>query len=254
MEPSPPLTPGDPGTHCPCCGSSAAKLLETIRYSEIWNRLRLDVGCGSGDFLAGIAPWVRRAVGLDWSPAAVALSRARGLDVVEGDLSARAALFDGAFDAVCAFHVLEHLPDPVPFLGQLRRCLRSGGSLYLSVPNRMRSGTARLEPLDCPPHHLTRWTPSSLGRYVERGGLRVAELATEPVDVSVPSDRLRQRVLSATGRIPVGGRFLGMSIYRVAWRFAFFAPLLALYRRLGLLERAGYYGMSVVARCVETSL
>jgi hypothetical protein len=81
----------------------------------------------------------------------------------------------------------------------------------------------------------------------------VAELATEPVDVSVPRDRLRQRILSATRGIPVAGGFLGIWIHRVTWRIVFFAPLLALYRRLGVLERAGYYGMSVAVRCVVTS-
>lgn len=213
----------------------------------------LDVGCGGGDFLAGIASEADRAIGVEWNPMAVTRARGRGLDVREGDLSGYAAEFDGAFDAVCAFHILEHLPEPAPFLGLLRRCLRPGGSLYLSVPNRMRSGRASLEPLDCPPHHLTRWSPCSLERFVGGGGFRVAELATEPVDVSVPRDRLRQRILSATRGIPVAGGFLGIWIHRVTWRIVFFAPLLALYRRLGVLERAGYYGMSVAVRCVVTS-
>lgn len=263
---------------CGCCGvhffdravagdaefyhalGQSPKYYSSWKWEFGWVRSRLppsakvlDIGCGSGDFLAAIAPGVRRAVGLDRSPVAVALARARGLEAVEGDLSDRVAGFEGAFDVVCAFHVLEHLPEPVPFLGLLRRCLRPGGSLFLSVPNRMRSGRASLEPLDCPPHHLTRWSPSSLERFAGCGGLRVAELATEPVDVSIPRDRLRQRILSATGGIPFAGGFLGVWVPRVAWRIAFFAPLLAMYRRLGVLERAGYHGMSVAVRCVEAS-
>jgi SAM-dependent methyltransferase len=214
----------------------------------------LDVGCGGGDFLAGIAPSAGRVVGVEWSFPAVARARAQGLDVREGNIAGFAAEFAGGFDAVCAFHVLEHLPAPAGFLGSLRRCLRPGGSLYLSVPNRVRSGRASIEPLDCPPHHLTRWSPGSLERFVSGNGLRVVEIATEPVDVSVPRDRLRERILSATDGIPVAGGFLGTWISRVAWRVAFFSPLLVLYRRLGVLERAGYYGMSVSVRCEETSL
>jgi SAM-dependent methyltransferase len=328
VEASPPLTLGDRGTLCPCCGSSAVRLLESIRYREIWNGLRedsgvrfsdevirrntpgeetpllecgscgvyffdravagdaefyhalgqspkyystwkwefdwvrsrlpssaevLDVGCGSGDFLAAVAPGTRRAIGLDWSPAAVALARARGLEAVEGDLSVRAAGFEGAFDAVCAFHVLEHLPEPVTFLGLLRRCLRPGGSLFLSVPNRMRSGRASLEPLDCPPHHLTRWSPESLEALARRLHLVVVETATQPVDPSVPRDRLQRHVRSLAEKIPLVGGFLGTWLPPLAWRVVLSGPLIALYRRLGVLERVGFYGLSAVMRCKEPS-
>jgi SAM-dependent methyltransferase len=236
----------------------SAKYYPSWKWEFDWVRSRLpssaevlDVGCGSGDFLAAIAPGVRRAVGLDWSPAAVAQSRARGLEVVEGDLSALSAGLEGRFDAVCAFHVLEHLPEPVPFLGVLRRCLRSGGSLFLSVPNRMRSGRAPLEPLDCPPHHLTRWSPRSLEAFVRRRNLVVVETAIQPVDPSLPRDRLQRDVRSLAGRIPLVGGFLGTWLPPLAWRLVLPGPLVALYRRLGVLEHAGYYGMSVAIRCVE---
>lgn len=212
----------------------------------------LDVGCGGGEFLAGIAPAAGRAVGVDWSPPAVARARARGLDVREGDLAGYAAEFAGVFDAVCAFHVLEHLPDPAGFLGFLRRCLRPGGSLYLSVPNRMRSGRAPLEPLDCPPHHLTRWSPVSLAAIVRRSGLLPVEVATQPVELSIPRDRLRENIRNAVGKVPIVGGLLGTWLPRAAWRAVFFPPLLSLYRRYGVLERAGFFGLSVVVRCVAT--
>ncbi len=327
VEASPSLTPGDRGTRCPCCGSTAARLLELIPYRDIWNRLRnewgarfsdevvrrntpgeetalfecgscevhffdravagdaefyrelgespkyysswkwefdwvkariargaavLDVGCGGGDFLAGIAPAAGRVVGVEWSSPAVARARAQGLDVREGDLAGVAAEFAGGFDAVCAFHVLEHLQEPSGFLGSLRRCLRPGGSLYLSVPNRMRSGRAPLEPLDCPPHHMTRWSPASLAAIARRSGLLPAEVATEPVELSIPRDRLRERIRDAAGKVPAVGGLLGTWLPRAAWRAVFFPPLLSLYRRYGVLERAGFFGLSVAVRCVET--
>jgi ubiquinone/menaquinone biosynthesis C-methylase UbiE len=39
------------------------------------------------------------------------------------------------FDVVIASHIIEHLPDPVAFLEELSRILKSGGLLLLSMPS-----------------------------------------------------------------------------------------------------------------------
>src|SRR5689334_14686643 len=80
----------------------------------------LEVGCGNGDLLEGAAAHGWRAEGVDFDPAAVAAARARGLDVREGDL-ASGDYPDGAFDAVAAVHLVEHVPDPRGFLAEAAR-------------------------------------------------------------------------------------------------------------------------------------
>lgn len=44
------------------------------------------------------------------------------------------APFDGEFDVVCLFDVLEHLGDPVKAMECLKRMLRPGGMIILTVP------------------------------------------------------------------------------------------------------------------------
>jgi 2-polyprenyl-3-methyl-5-hydroxy-6-metoxy-1,4-benzoquinol methylase len=206
----------------------------------------LDVGCGTGDFLAGIRSGVRRAVGLERNPSAREIAASRGLEVAGASVEEYAAENEGSFDVVCAFHVIEHLPAPVSFLRDLLACLRPGGRLFLSMPNRLRTYRAPLEPLDCPPHHLTRWGPEPLRTLGDVIGAPMREIAFEPVELSMPWGDLREWIRTGAQRMPAG-TFLGAWGARIVPRLVFFSPFLALYRRFRVLERRGYFGLSMAA-------
>lgn len=95
----------------------------------------LDLGCGTGGFLAQLARDLdsRDAVGVEASPFGLEACRRRGIDAIERDL---AQPFDlhRAFDVVTAMDVLEHLPDEASALESARRNLRAGGLFLASVP------------------------------------------------------------------------------------------------------------------------
>ena len=135
----------------------------------------LDVGCGDGDFLAYLQGFGWAGYGTEFSEAACALARSRGVVVQEGSL--RGAGFpEGFFDVVTMWHVLEHLPDPAAELAEARRVLRADGLLILEVPN-LGCLTFRLcrgwwWPLDVP-RHLLHFTPETLGRLLDAGGFEV---------------------------------------------------------------------------------
>lgn len=205
----------------------------------------LDVGCGTGDFLSCVLPVARRAVGLERNPAARDVAEKRGLEVFGDSVECFSQFHNEAFHAVCAFHVVEHLPDPVPFLRHLLACLKPGGTLFVSVPNRARSYRAPREPLDCPPHHLTRW---GLGQLLHLGTVLdapVREFGFEPVEASIPWGDLREWILRTSKRVPAGG-WIGTWLSRIVPRIVFFSPLLSVYRLFRVLERMGYYGGSMV--------
>jgi len=49
-------------------------------------------------------------------------------DVIQTDLK---------FDAVCLFHVFEHIVGPAPFLEQIRACLSANAKVIIEVPSLM---------------------------------------------------------------------------------------------------------------------
>jgi len=136
----------------------------------------LDVGCGGGAFLERMRELGWRVVGVEPDPRAVEVARTRrGLDVREGTLEEH-RFADGRFDAVTSSHVIEHVHDPLAFLGECARVTRSGGRVVVVTPNTESLGRRRLGVawigLD-PPRHLHLFSRATLRRLAARVGLRV---------------------------------------------------------------------------------
>jgi SAM-dependent methyltransferase len=98
----------------------------------------LDVGCGRGEFLDLLREAGIGARGLDTNHEMVEVCRARGLDVVEGDLlSYLSGLPDGALGGLIAVQVVEHL-DPSYLMRALDvayHTLRPGSPIVLETIN-----------------------------------------------------------------------------------------------------------------------
>lgn len=109
----------------------------TIEGTDLWGRDVLEVGSGRGGGSSYVARHHRPAsvVGLDFSTAAVALSRRHrrvpGLSFVRGD--AQAMPFpDASFDVVLNVESSHCYPSVPAFLTEVRRVLRPGGVLLLA--------------------------------------------------------------------------------------------------------------------------
>ena len=96
----------------------------------------LDAGCGSGPLSAALRARGATVTGFDSSPAMVELARRRlGEDAVlqVADISQPLPFADAAFDDVVSSLVLHYLEDWSAPLAELRRVLKPGGRLILSV-------------------------------------------------------------------------------------------------------------------------
>jgi len=170
----------------------------------------LDVGCGTGGFLARARELGFNVVGIDFDRRSVELAKSRfGLsDIFSGSL---AEFFstrpDERFDIVTCFEVLEHMADPNEFIALVRRALKPGGQVALSVPNRSRVVDGFSEG-DYPPNHLTRWSAASLRGFLERNGFEIEKLRVKPLGGDDVAGWLNAKVRYRVGRAlsHIGGR------------------------------------------------
>ncbi|HEY4450472.1 MAG TPA: class I SAM-dependent methyltransferase [Solirubrobacteraceae bacterium] len=142
----------------------------------------LDVGCGEGAFAAVLAAAGAQVTCLDVAeePLRRARERHSGLELALVGDAGPWPLADASFDAVWAGEVIEHVADTAAWLSELRRVLRSGGSLLLSTPANgplslvaaalsRRSYARRFDPRA---QHLRFYTRATLTRLIEDFGFQ----------------------------------------------------------------------------------
>ncbi len=125
----------------------------------------LDAGCGSGRNMIELARH-GAVTGVELSETSVRLAQARDAgEVIEGsvlDMPFEA----GTFDLAASLDVIEHLDDDLTALRELRRVVKPGGALLVTVPayQWLWSGHDEVN------HHFRRYTRRSLQRAGEQAG------------------------------------------------------------------------------------
>jgi SAM-dependent methyltransferase len=142
----------------------------------------LEVGCGTGGFLKMAGRRGIEVRGIEINAEAVTAANAEGLHAEHVLLSEFAAREPESVDFLCAFQVLEHVPDPLAFLTDCLKCVRPGGQMIFAVPNSTGYLRFQFEPLDWPPHHCARWSGQAFRYLCRLLPVRVASIAYEPVN------------------------------------------------------------------------
>jgi cyclopropane fatty-acyl-phospholipid synthase-like methyltransferase len=96
----------------------------------------LEIGCGTGNFLAFISSKLDiDAVGIDTHAPSVDACVNRGLNVKHLDLAQFVQQYpESKYDAIRAFHCLEHVNDPKALIEAMLKALAAEGRIVMSVP------------------------------------------------------------------------------------------------------------------------
>jgi len=155
--------------------TKAAELLQAVGSKTI-----LEVGCGAGAFLETARDVGLVARGIDFNTTAVQQARDRGLKASADSLADVMATGE-RFSAVCAFQVLEHLDRPREFVEQAVALVEPGGHLIFCTPDGDGWLGRRLQLLDMPPHHATRWGRAAFAFLPRLFPLELVSLLSEPL-------------------------------------------------------------------------
>jgi ubiquinone/menaquinone biosynthesis C-methylase UbiE/predicted transcriptional regulator len=95
-----------------------------------------DLGCGTGETSAALAPFVTRTIAVDRSGEMLQAARRRlrdlpNVDVRRGELEAL-PIDEAELDAALMLLVLHHVPDPAAALGEAARTMKPGARFVLS--------------------------------------------------------------------------------------------------------------------------
>lgn len=196
------------------------------------NASLLEVGCGAGCFAKRFAS--AQYTGLEYSDAAAAAARSCGLDVRTQTVQEHSLTHKSAYQVVCAFQVLEHVPDPASFIASCVDCLEPDGLLIYGVPSD--DSFLQFVPnaaLNLPPHHLTRWPDRTLEAIPTLFPISLVAIEHEVVaDIHLRTcvgAMIRRRLDALTGRSEAlvdrsfGSRLIGKCANVLAeWTSTFF--------------------------------
>ncbi len=161
----------------------------------------LEIGCGAGGMLGPLQRY-GQVHGMDIDAEYLGYCRNRGFTRLLCGSGHDLPFRDGSFDVVALFDTIEHIPDEARALAEVRRVLRPGGTLFVSVPAYEWLWSNN----DDIAHHQRRYTRGRLQRSLRKAGLTVRRSTyfnTFLLPLIVPSI-FWQKLMGRLGRLPAG--------------------------------------------------
>ncbi len=178
----------------------------------------LDIGCGTGTFLKIAQEIGFDAVGIEPNKKAAEYAADKNhVTALQGTLDDY-DFSPETFDAVSLIQTLEHLPDPLKTLSDIRMVLKKGGAVFIEVPNfsnifflASRLFGIRDRSMTIDPAHVWYFTVKSLKKLVKAAGLEIisVDAGFNKALLDMSTSKLMRTML----RVPYG-------VFRAASKFA----------------------------------
>lgn len=153
----------------------------------------LDIGAGTGDFLAlaKINDW--KTIGIEPNEKAKRIAKNKGVSFIENS----ELIPNHSVDVITMWHVLEHVPDIERQIKELKRLLKPTGIIIIAVPN-FNSYDAKHYGIFWAaydvPRHLWHFSKKAIKTLFERESLQLQEVLPMPFDafyVSLLSEKYK---------------------------------------------------------------
>lgn len=104
-----------------------------VQDLNIKNNSIFDIGCGNGTFLQSVSSNFAKVYGSDYNQSALKIAKSKIPSLILmpeniGNVRLR-------FDVITLWHVLEHIPNPVEFVSNIKKMMNKDSTLVLEVPN-----------------------------------------------------------------------------------------------------------------------
>ncbi|MBN2377989.1 MAG: class I SAM-dependent methyltransferase [Sedimentisphaerales bacterium] len=182
----------------------------------------LDIGCGSGHFVALARKHNFQASGIEPTPASARYAtEILNIPVHIGPI-ADIELPPQSFDIITAWDVIEHVADPLDVMQRCANWLRPGGILALRFPSStwqkikaliLHNLLASRRPVFSPTMHLYFFNVRTFTQLAQRVGLTVLKAKTTPAEANTDNlllnyakltSQIFLRTIETAGRTPIG--------------------------------------------------
>jgi len=160
------------------------------RIQKFKPRSLLDFGSGGGGFLKRVRD-VPEKRGLEFTQSATEILKRNGILLHQPEVQ---------YDFITCFQVLEHLHQYSELRDCVKQNLKPGAYLFISTPNPDSPDFSEIfQILDCPPHHLTRWSAKAFRAFGRSLGLEEQEYFQEPYSRAMLFELMKIRRRQVTG-------------------------------------------------------